>query len=29
MGSPEVEIYKSVKRFSDFMKDAVVNCVVG
>jgi len=28
MGSPEVEIYKSVKRFSDFVKDSVVNSVV-
>jgi hypothetical protein len=28
MGSPEVEIYKSVKRFSDFMKDTIVNVVV-
>tara|TARA_Y100001937_G_C6872940_1_gene221412 strand:+ start:58 stop:312 length:255 start_codon:yes stop_codon:yes gene_type:complete len=28
MASPEVEIYKSVKRFSDFVKDSVVNSVV-
>ena len=28
MASPEVEIYKSVRRFSDFLKDSVVNSVV-
>ncbi len=28
MASPEVEIYKSVKRFSDFLKESVVNSVV-
>ena len=28
MASPEVEIYKSVKRFSDYTKDTVVSNVV-
>ena len=28
MASPEVQIYQSVKRFSDFLKDSVVNGVV-
>ena len=28
MASPEVEIYKSVRRFSDFLRDSVVNSVV-
>ena len=28
MASPEVEVYQGVKRFSDFLKDSVVNSVV-
>ena len=28
MANPEIEIYKSVRRFSDYTKDAVVNSVV-
>lgn len=28
MASSEVEIYKGVRRFSDFLKDSVVNSVV-
>ena len=28
MASPEVEIYKSVKRFSDYLKDSVSTSVI-